>query len=47
MSEELELENRLRVKINPKELTAKVIESPNVTGTVIVPRYAISEKKKI
>ncbi|KAK8838054.1 hypothetical protein M9Y10_036004 [Tritrichomonas musculus] len=46
MSEELELENRLRVKINPKELTAKVIESPNVTGTVIVPRYAISEKKK-
>ena len=46
MSEELELENRLRVRINPKELTAEVIRSSNVTGTVIVPRYAISEKKK-
>ena len=45
MSEELELENRLRVKINPKELTAKIVKSPNVTGTVIVPQYAVSEKK--
>ena len=46
MIKELELENSLRVEINPKELTAKVIKSPSVSGTVIVPRYAISEKKK-
>ena len=46
MSEEIELENGLRVEINTKELTAKVIKSPNVTGTVIVPRFAISENKK-
>ena len=47
MSQKLELENSLRVEINTEELTAEVIKSPNVTGTVIVPRYAISEKKKI
>ena len=42
MSKEIEIENGLRVEINTEELTATVIRSPNVTGTVIVPK-----KKKI
>ncbi|KAK8837966.1 hypothetical protein M9Y10_035910 [Tritrichomonas musculus] len=46
MSKEIEIENGLQVEINTEELTATVIRSPNVTGTMIVPRYAISEKKK-
>ena len=46
MSKILELENGLRVEINTTKLTAEVIQSRNVTGTVIIPRYAISEGKK-
>ena len=42
MSKEIEIENGLRVEINTEELTATVIRSPNVTGTVIVPK----KKKK-
>ncbi|KAK8888329.1 hypothetical protein M9Y10_039396 [Tritrichomonas musculus] len=47
MSKTFELQNNLRVEINHNDLTAKVITSPKVSGTVIVPRYAINEEKKI
>lgn len=46
MFEKLKLDNGLQVMINTEKLTAKVIDSIKVTGTVVIPRYAISNKKK-
>ena len=45
MSKEIELSNSLKVEINSSDYTAKVIKSPNVSGTVTVPRYAVYDGK--
>lgn len=46
MSKEIELSNSLKVEINSSDYTAKVIKSPNVSGTVTVPRYAVYDGKQ-
>ncbi|KAK8853734.1 hypothetical protein M9Y10_016277 [Tritrichomonas musculus] len=42
---EIEIEGRLRVKINQKDKTSSVIESPKATGTIFVPHFVEHENE--
>lgn len=42
----IELENGIRLKINKKKHTAKIIKSENVFGNVLIPEYYESEGEK-
>ena len=43
---EIEIKGNLKVKINQKDSTASVIESPKANGTVFIPRFAEHENVK-
>lgn len=40
------LDNKLEVELNESNQTAKVVESPNASGDIVVPRYVEHQNKK-